>query len=401
MKTFKAINQFDSTLFDTLRGASALFVLVGHIYQFLIAPSYQLDTSGNIASFIFSQLAVLSVMVFFVLSGFMITASIYRNTSSTNFERFDAKQFFKDRLIRLYPPLIFALFLTVGLYAVAVIFELKAVESFRNGAELYLVRERLELDTANILASVVFLQNFYNVLDTPSMNSPLWSLSHEFWFYVLAALMVQSYFKKSHSIPLILLLLIAVFSDEKVMFIAGFFIWLSGAALAMMYFNDVLTNRKIRGFVIFGTIMLFAIYSFFVMKRESHLFLYGGKFVFGLLFTFTLAFIVSIQKHHIESFQQNRIVTFFSNSARYSYTLYLIHAPILLFLLAIFHELILFKPVYYLGLSVLAGVSITVLSSYLASYLEDKNYITYLFQRFKLTSSVYSQNAPQSNEKSS
>jgi len=375
MKKFTRINQFDSALFDSFRGASALLVLIGHLYQFIIAPSYQLDTENNVFSFIFSQMAVLSVMVFFVLSGFMITASMYRNTSQRDFKSFDVNSFVKDRLIRLYPPLIFTLALTVLLFALASALDLKALESFSNGQELYLVREKLELNIVNILASVFFLQNFFDELATPSMISPLWSLSHEFWFYVLAALALLSCYKKLFVLPLITLLLVAVNSDERVMFLAGFCIWLSGAVLALLYFNGKLSSKAMKGFLLLAFAMVFVIYCFFVINRTSHLFLHGGKFVFGVLFTLFLALLISFKQHHRAKFLKNRLMQLFKNAAKYSYTLYLIHAPILLFVLAVFHDVMLFEPTVYLSLSCILGLVIIFLSSYLASYLENKRFI--------------------------
>ncbi len=66
---------------------------------------------------------------------------------------------------------------------------------------------------------------------------------------------------------------------------------------------------------------------------------------------------------------------FFKRAAKYSYTLYLIHAPILLFVLAIFHDVMLFEPIVYLSLSCILGLVIISLSSYLANYLENKRFI--------------------------
>lgn len=375
MNKFTRINEYDSALFDFFRGASALLVLVGHIYQFIIAPSYELDTKNNVLSFMFSQLAVLSVMVFFVLSGFMIAASMYRNISNNDFKHFDIKVFCKDRIIRLYPPLLFALALTVLLFFIASLLDLRALTSFSNGAELYLVREKLELDLDSIIASLFFMQNFYAELPTPSMNSPLWSLSHEFWFYVLAALSLLSYYQRAFIMPLMLLLCIAVFSDEKVMFISGFCIWLSGALLALLYFNEKLSNKIIKSGLMVAIVLVFFMYCFFVINRDSHFFLYGGKFIFGILFTLFLGVLLSIKQHHKNYFLKFKPMLFFKNAAKYSYTLYLIHAPILLFALALFHDAILFKPTYYLALSALLIVVIVSLSSQLAKYLENKTFL--------------------------
>jgi len=237
------------------------------------------------------------------------------------------------------------------------------------------------VNTLNIIASLFFLQNFFDELATPSMISPLWSLSHEFWFYVLATLTLLSFYQKLFVLPLITLLFVAIFSDEKVMFLAGFCIWLSGAFLAMFYFNDKLFSRKMRLFLLFAFVFVFAVYCFFVANRSSHLFLHGGKFVFGILFTLFLSLLISFKQHHTDSFIKNNLIRFFKNAAKYSYTLYLIHAPILLFSLAVFHDVILFNPIYYLGLCVMLTFISISLSSYLAKYLENKPFILQVFAK--------------------
>lgn len=94
-------------------------------------PLFQLNTESNVLSFIFSQMAVLSVMVFFVPSSFMNTASMYLNINANDFK--DVDTFVKGRLIRLYPPLLFALVLMVLLIFVATLLDLKALVGFSNG----------------------------------------------------------------------------------------------------------------------------------------------------------------------------------------------------------------------------------------------------------------------------
>lgn len=212
------------------------------------------------------------------------------------------------------------------------------------------------------------------------MISPLWSLSHEFWFYVLGALALLSCYKKLFIVPLITLLLIAVNSDERVMFLSGFCIWLSGAVLALLYFNDKLSSKGIRVFILLAFVLVLSVYYFFVANRSSHLFLHGGKFVFGILFALFLALLISFKSHQNKTFIQNKLMLFLKNAAKYSYTLYLIHAPILLFTMALFHDVVLFKPAYYLGLSVVLGFSVITLSRYLANYLESKQFIVSLFK---------------------
>tara|TARA_B110000211_G_C13881210_1_gene465208 strand:+ start:245 stop:736 length:492 start_codon:yes stop_codon:yes gene_type:complete len=60
--------------------------------------------------------AVNAVMAFFVLSGYFITTSIYRNASELQFKDFHFIPFAKDKLIRLYPPLVFSFIIVFLVY---------------------------------------------------------------------------------------------------------------------------------------------------------------------------------------------------------------------------------------------------------------------------------------------
>lgn len=87
---------------DGFRGFAVLVVLIGHYLEFRLAP----------ASPYFATLDKLGVLLFFVLSGFLITGLLHRERVATG--RLDFRRFYTRRILRLAP----ALFLFLGTVAV-------------------------------------------------------------------------------------------------------------------------------------------------------------------------------------------------------------------------------------------------------------------------------------------
>lgn len=92
---------------DSIRALAAFVVLLGHTYQTLLLPTLNVWFTAIV---LLSQFAV---MAFFVLSGFLIGKSVCNNISKNS--HFDVGRYLLDRVLRLYPPLVAALILMVGL----------------------------------------------------------------------------------------------------------------------------------------------------------------------------------------------------------------------------------------------------------------------------------------------
>jgi peptidoglycan/LPS O-acetylase OafA/YrhL/glycosyltransferase involved in cell wall biosynthesis len=79
---------------DGLRGMAVILVIVGHLLQFSKLQSIRLGEG----------LAQFGVMLFFVLSGFLITGILLRERLNTN--RVDLRAFYQRRVLRLAPALL-------------------------------------------------------------------------------------------------------------------------------------------------------------------------------------------------------------------------------------------------------------------------------------------------------
>ncbi|MGG9961986.1 acyltransferase family protein [Ferruginibacter sp. SUN106] len=143
---------------EALRGFAALYVVFFHT---LPQKIYLLGINVG-AIFRFGPEAVI---VFFVLSGFVIKYTFERSANKT------FKYYFIRRFIRLYIPLFFIFILGYGL------------KCYSEGA-------LADPDWKTLLGNIFMLQDVIsqkpNVISAAYMgNGVLWSLSYEWWFYML------------------------------------------------------------------------------------------------------------------------------------------------------------------------------------------------------------------------
>lgn len=143
---------------EALRGFAALYVVSHHIW---------LELSPNIETsplrFVLKH-GMLAVMVFFVLSGFVIEYS----TVTRSVDNF--KLYFRKRFARIYPLFLLAL---LAAYV---------VNSLRAG-------HLLQPDFGSLCGNLLMLQGspvtagrWFEPYDG---NGPLWSLTYEWWFYMM------------------------------------------------------------------------------------------------------------------------------------------------------------------------------------------------------------------------
>jgi peptidoglycan/LPS O-acetylase OafA/YrhL len=139
---------FDSRL-EGLRGLAALTVVLGHtvVIKYALDPHYQ-----PTGIFSFQAPGHLSVLVFFILSGYVIGISTKNALTKETIGLY-----LKKRFVRIWPIYIISLILAVLLSP--------------------------PLPVANIVSSLFFLQILWKPVI--SANAPLWSLHYEMLFYLL------------------------------------------------------------------------------------------------------------------------------------------------------------------------------------------------------------------------
>jgi peptidoglycan/LPS O-acetylase OafA/YrhL len=351
-----------------MRALAAIVVLFGHTFQTLLLP---VMNSWFTVVVLLSQMAV---MVFFVLSGFLIGKSVCNNISKNSI--FSLKQYARDRAIRIYPPLMVSLVLVVLLSLVAPYMFPSGTNSLLAMPGIDFVRTEFASRPSDMWGALAFLNGFKT--ETPSANSPLWSLSIEVWYYVIIA---SVFLWPSRKVVSSLILGLAIFVTYKnTLFFTLAPVWFSGFGLAMIHQRREQMHNLVFGalFVVASlalvAIVVLALYDNPTGNAVDYATLNPFRVVSGLWFTCFLALILG----GCTSFPQ----CFYRHSG-YSYTLYVIHFPILLFVLGVAQKHVYNSLLNAALISVLAIVFCLVASWLLSGRIENKRFISNLLSTAK------------------
>ncbi|OYR12226.1 acyltransferase family protein [Brucella thiophenivorans] len=151
---------------ESLRGFAALAVVLHHF-----------DYGSILTENSFTRHSYLMVDFFFVLSGYVIALNYANRLSSAG----DVRRFQTRRFWRLYPLHLFTLLLFIGIECMKFVFE-KNTSIVANTAAFS------TNDGYALLANLLLLQGV--TLRETTFNAPSWSISVEFWTYLLFALVV-------------------------------------------------------------------------------------------------------------------------------------------------------------------------------------------------------------------
>ncbi|MDO4319337.1 MAG: acyltransferase [Bacteroidales bacterium] len=292
---------------DLIRFLAAFLVIASH-YRAVFLPEYSdlMPSQHNPVIFGFYFLTRLgneAVMIFFVLSGFLVGGKLIERCQNRTF---NLTQYTVDRSVRIMLPLISALLLQL---IVEIVYD-KPIEPLR------------------ILGNLLSLQGIV-------VNSEivvLWSLSYEVWFYIIAGAIAVWMLAKTKKQIIWSYILIGtsflVFSHLKAYYI---FIWLTGA-LVYRHIPIKSDTKKIIVSLLFS-LMLIPLMQLSSGSRTSfHVTDILGphshsifEVAFGLLFGVFISQIVVYSPRHKWSVTLNRIGT---KLAAFSYTLYLVHLPL-------------------------------------------------------------------------
>jgi peptidoglycan/LPS O-acetylase OafA/YrhL len=155
----KPVQRF--TTLDSFRGVCALLVVFFHLH---VVDSF--------IEFAFFRRGEVLLNFFFLLSGFVL-AHTYGMKQKPSF-----KTFFVSRLFRLYP-------LHLVMLGVFITFELIRWAAYKNGFYLNNVPFTGNFDPAEIVPNLLLVQAWTPYTNTMSFNYPSWTISIEFYIYML------------------------------------------------------------------------------------------------------------------------------------------------------------------------------------------------------------------------
>lgn len=303
-------DKFYFEIINQLRGFFCLYI----IFHNLVINLYQIGLV-SLPLKILASLGQEVVIGFFLISGFLMFYSL-------NHKYFSFKSFLVKRFQRIYIPFIVSLLVSL-------------VVAYLTGNLSKLFH------WSDLIGNLLLLQDFGSVKPGtwfyPFLgNLPLWSLSYQWWFYVLVYPIYRWFPKSRIRIYLVLLISIAAYliywrSPNQVCLIFSYFIleWL-GVELGYLYFKDRqlnLQNTKNCLICIIVMVLLTLIPIFWIDRIQLgyYPFLIFRHFLMGLVF---LALILLSFQLNWQKIGKN-ILNIFTQVYPISYSLYVLHYPIL------------------------------------------------------------------------
>lgn len=317
---------------DFLRFVAALLVVLAHARGFLFQEYSALDSDSRnlavVAFYALSRLGHESVVIFFVLSGYLVGGKAFQRIARGTFMSSD---YSVDRAARIWIPLIPALVLS-GLVA-----------NEANGPAIWI---------GNLLG-------LQGVL-VPSLggNAPLWSLAYEIWFYVLAYAIGRQAMRKTIDIPALLLIALTalIFTKLEVQYLAC---WLIGAA----FYAKPHRLKALPSLILSGILCALAVAGL-QLTGDGFIAKAGSSPALRASLEMLLAVGAGVACVTLVTLKPTRISAFVTPMAAFSYTLYLTHYPLFIALRNSGWE-----RITVLGLSAFALYGLAVVTCMLTAWL--------------------------------
>jgi peptidoglycan/LPS O-acetylase OafA/YrhL len=301
---------------DGIRGLAAFYVFVHHARLGLSQPffnglvmhpeKYTWYDKIMVYAFGLFKYGHEAVIVFFVLSGFVI--HLKQAEPGYRFLSFDKLAYFKKRIIRIYPTLLVSFLLCVVVdYLIFLI----------SGQDLKIIFSKYHLSN--------FLYNLFLIPESPiwGYNFPMWSLKHEWFFYLLYPFLLWLSTKKVYFPLIIIFLLFGSYTlGYSIPFIGAaaytIMVWSLGCILAYYYKNH--KSNLINYFPYL--LVIICVYPF--INREDSKMYPLLDMVFGLIMVGNLSIVLIFRSNFI-----NKTLAKFAWLGSFSFSIYLLHSPLI------------------------------------------------------------------------
>ncbi len=307
-----------SFVLDAVRFLSSQGVLLGHLWYF---SKIDVGPLNGLASY--------CLLLFFILSGYLISTSLFGNIQKS--QDYSFASYFKDRFFRIYPPFVASL---VFVFILDLVGFLLTSQPFSITQYLFNFAINLlqlqEFPLATYINEKYMIEFFrFHYLGT---NLPLWTIGIEWWLYMFFGVVVfqisgRMKFRVYHWPILAFLLITPFYFMLKAVFMErGLTLyWFLGSLLTIIAGRTKL-NFRFRYVHFVGLLLVITGLTGFVVL---------GFLKSALLFGAGLVVLVSAEHAQPLTFDE-RIKRTGKFLAGYSYSLYLIHYPILYFSFHVF-----------------------------------------------------------------
>ncbi|MDO8368160.1 MAG: acyltransferase [Saprospiraceae bacterium] len=351
-----------SIILDLIRGVSAQVVVIGHgisffgIFKFLHEPN-------------FPWMQEIAVLIFFLLSGFLITYSTVKK--KLNDVNYGFNHFFIDRFSRIYGAFIPAIFfvLTIDLISINITPESYNFESAFN----------LKTFIGNLFMFQDYPIFSFLAINVTSFGSarPFWTLAIEWWIYLWFGYIMLVILKNKKMTLLNILILtflsiVPVYNLLKGRGDGLIVYWLFGAIIFIFSTLNLLVgiSQKFKIFIVIILSGLSLVRAYLIMNAYDP--------IFAFLLAIVLWLLIDIYKNKNISIRIAQIIRF---NASFSYTLYLVHYSILAFLKIHFSQNINPYLLFTIGFLISNIISILI-GRYTEIYL-TKKIKTFLYERIE------------------
>lgn len=294
---------------DAVRAISALVVFVSHIVQIFWLPLVGINSIVHLINNLVSETAVI---VFFILSGYLISLSIHRNAESNG--GFVVLSYLRSRFLRIYPPLVGAVLVSLAVWGFVTVFDLPGSSApLKAVSDSYSARETISLTMPEVYHALTMRSGMLTV------NGPLWSLYIEIRLYVAAGIAAVAF----------------TYCPAR--------IWKVAAAVAGFVLASFVVGRTQPEYLLYAAWWLVGALFFFSRHLSKHL----GSRTIGLVAALGLAggIVVTSKAPHLLELARIAIILtlsyfmfarwrsapgIFVRISSVSYTLYLFHFPLLI-----------------------------------------------------------------------
>jgi peptidoglycan/LPS O-acetylase OafA/YrhL len=368
----RRVSRRASERLDMVRAFAALAVMFDHLRGLFFVPFSDVR-SGSAAvrgMYFLSSLGHQAVIVFFVLSGYFVGSSVLRSVMSS---RWSWRWYLNQRLTRLWIVLVPALLIggALDLIGISVFGSAGVYGGGQDYAGIVPDAVQAHLGIGTAAQNALFLQGFRAT--TFGSNGALWSLANEFWYYLAFPLLVFVIVAARHRTRLLaaaLLVLAGLFVGGSIAIY--FIVWLAGVAIFLAPAATRLRRGRWLGWLCaigsVGACVLALLVAKYRLEGEAADFVLVPGFA---LLIFVLAQRWAGRQDDVPSVEGKA----FKTLAGFSYTLYVIHLPILVFVRAWAEEahvgLLQPTPAHVLGAVVLASAVVAI--AYVVSLVTERN----------------------------
>ncbi|TRW24632.1 acyltransferase [Flavobacterium zepuense] len=339
-KTSRNIAGASSFFLDLLRVTASLVVFYGHAHDQWHTPQGY--------DYINLDWGHAAVVVFFVLSGYVIA---HTTTASNRGPR----QYAQARLSKLYSVVFPALIITA-------IIELCVRFFGATGLEMYLKDQSV----IRYFLSSVFSNEVWFLSASPPINGPLWSLSFEFWYYVIFGFF---FFKSKNPKYIIFFIVALLIAGPKILIMMP--IWLLGNLAYRL--KNPLSNISLSWIFTLAFIAVSIVLAYNLPQMPFKLgvppLFFASQFVTDFIVGIFVAAALWMLPNSVKDkkdIKSGKLMTGFRNFADLTFPLYVLHAPLL-----VLFRLVWPRELYNNMQMCVAMISVFFISIFIGHFMEN------------------------------